>query len=171
MDNCSQFATWRLSKNTRFRARRRLRPVFGGRYNSSMKLRVGLVGLGDVWQTRHAAALRALADRFEVRAVCDQVRHRAEHAAGEFHAEVVDGYHVLAQREDIDAVLVLSPQWYGALPILAACESGKDVYCAAGLDLEPDEAQRIKRRVEEAGIAFVAEFPRRQAPPRCGLGN
>lgn len=134
-----------------------------------MRLRVGLVGLGDSWQVRHAMALRALADRFEVRAVCDQVRHRAEQAAAEFGADVVDGYRVLAEREDIDAVLVLSPQWYGALPILAACDSGKAVYCAAGLDLEPDEAQRIKRRVENAGIAFVAEFPRRQAPATIRL--
>jgi predicted dehydrogenase len=134
-----------------------------------MRLRIGLVGLGDSWQVRHATALRTLADRFEVRAVCDQVRHRAEHAAAEFQADVVDGYRVLAEREDIDAVLVLSPQWYGALPILAACEAGKAVYCAAGLDLEPEEAQRIKCRVEEAGIAFVAEFPRRQAPATIRL--
>jgi len=110
-----------------------------------------------------------LADRFEVRAVCDQVRHRAEQAAEEFQAAAVDGYRVLAAREDVDAVMVLSPQWYGALPILAACESGKAVYCAAGLDLDPDEAQLIRRRVEEAGIAFVAEFPRRQAPATIRL--
>lgn len=129
-----------------------------------MRIRVGLIGLGDYWHVRHATALRALAERFEVRAVCDQVRHRAEQAASEFHAEVVDGYQVLAQREDIDAVLVLSPQWYGALPILAACESGKAVYCATGLELEPEEAQQIKNRVEKSGIAFVAEFARRQAP-------
>jgi len=129
-----------------------------------MKLRVGLVGLGEVWQVRHATALRALADRFEVRAICDQVRHRAEQAAQEFCAEAVDGYQVLARREDIDAILILSPQWYGAIPILAACDSGKAVYCAAGLDLEAEDARRIKRRVEESGIAFVAEFARRQAP-------
>jgi predicted dehydrogenase len=134
-----------------------------------MKLRVGLVGLGDAWNVRYAPALRALADRFEVRAVCDQVHHRAEQAAAEFHADVVDGYHVLARREDVDAVLVLSPQWYGALPILAACESQKAVYCAAGLELEAEEAPAIKRRVEEAGIAFVAEFPRRQAPATIRL--
>jgi predicted dehydrogenase len=134
-----------------------------------MRLRVGLVGLGDVWHVRHATALRALADRFEVRAICDQVRHRAEQAAAEFDAEVVDGYRVLASREDIDAVLMLSPQWYGALPILAACDAGKAIYCAAGLDLSADEAQQIKRRVEEAGIAFVAEFPRRQAPATIRL--
>jgi predicted dehydrogenase len=134
-----------------------------------MRLRIGLVGLGDVWQSRHATALRVLADRFEVRAICDQVRHRAEQAAAEFHAEALDGYHVLARREDIDAVMVLSPQWYGALPILAACDSGKAVYCAAGLDLNAEEARQLKQRVEESGIAFVAEFARRQAPATIRL--
>jgi predicted dehydrogenase len=134
-----------------------------------MRIRVGLIGLGDVWQLRHAPALRALADRFEVRAVCDPVRHRAEQAAAEFHAEAVDGYHVLVQREDVDAVLVLSPQWFRALPILAACQSGKAIYCAVGLDLDADEAESIKCRVEEAGIAFMAEFPKRQAPATIRL--
>ena len=134
-----------------------------------MRLRIGLIGLGDVWQVRHAPALRALADRFEVRAVCDPVQHRAEQAAAEFNAEAVDGYHVLVQREDVDAVLVLAPQWFRALPILAACEARKAIYCAVGLDLDADEAQLIKRRVEEAGIAFVAEFPKRQAPATIRL--
>ncbi len=134
-----------------------------------MRLRVGLVGLGDVWHARHAPALRAMADRFEIRAVCDQVGRRAEQAAEEFHADPVDGYRALACREDIDAVMVLSPQWYGALPILAACEAGKAVYCAAGLDLSTEETQLIKRRAEETGVAFVAEFPRRQAPATIRL--
>jgi predicted dehydrogenase len=134
-----------------------------------MKLRVGLIGLGDAWHQRHAPALRALADRFEVRAVCEQVAHRAEQAAAEFDAAAVDGYRVLMRREDIDAVLVLAPQWYGALPILAACEASKAVYWAAGFDLQPEEAERVKRRVEQAGVAFVAEFPRRHAPATVRL--
>jgi predicted dehydrogenase len=134
-----------------------------------MRLRVGLVGLGDAWQERHAPALRALADRFEVRAVCEQVGHRAEQAAAEFSAAAVDGYRALARREDVDAVLILSPQWYGALPILAACESGKAVYCAAGLDLTADDARLIQQRVEQMGVAFVAEFPRRHAPATLRL--
>ena len=75
----------------------------------------------------------------------------------------MDGFRALACREDLDAVLVLSLQWFGALPILAACESGKAVYCAAGLDLRLEEAELVKQRVEEAGIAFMAEFPRRHA--------
>ncbi|MGO8689838.1 MAG: Gfo/Idh/MocA family protein [Thermoguttaceae bacterium] len=134
-----------------------------------MKLRVGVIGLGDVWQQRHAPALRMLADRFEVRAVCDQVAHRAQQAAAEFNAAAVDGYHALTHREDLDAVLILSLQWYGALPILAACDAGKAVYCAAGMDLELAEAEAVKQRVEEAGIAFMAEFPRRHAPATLRL--
>ncbi len=128
-----------------------------------MKLRVGLIGLGDAWQQRHAPALRALSDRFEVRAICDQVGHRAQQAGAEFGANVVEGYRALVGREDIDAVLMLAPQWYGALPILAACEAGKAVYCAAGLDLDPQEARRVKQQVDNTGIAFVSEFPRRHA--------
>ncbi len=134
-----------------------------------MKLRIGVIGLGEVWQQRHAPALRMLADRFEIRAVCDQVGHRAEQAASEFNAAAVDGYHALAHREDLDAVLILSLQWYGALPILAACESGKAVYCAAGMDLDLAEAELVKQRVEEAGIAFMVEFPRRHAPATLRL--
>jgi len=134
-----------------------------------MKLRVGLVGLGEAWEQRHRPALRTLGDRFEVRAVCDQVAHRAEQAAGEFGAVAVDGFRDLMFREDIDAVLMLAVQWYGATPIYAACDTGKAVYCAAGLDLGADEAQSIRRRVEQSGIAFVAEFPRRQAPATLRL--
>ena len=134
-----------------------------------MKLRVGLVGLGDAWEQRHRPALRALADQYEVRAVCEQVGHRAKQAAAEFGVSAVDGFRALTTREDIDAVLMLAPQWYGSLPILAACDSGKAVYCSAGLDLEPEEAQAIKRHVEETGIVFMAEFPRRQSPATLRL--
>ena len=71
--------------------------------------------------------------------------------AGELGASTVDGFRTLAARQDIDAVLVLNSEWYGPLPVLAACESGKAVYCAAALDIEPQRAREIKRRVEESG--------------------
>lgn len=128
-----------------------------------MKLRVGVIGLGNAWESRHRPALRALGDRFEVRAICEQVSHKAEQAAKEFDACSVDSYRALAAREDVDAILILSPQWYGPLPILAACDEGKAVYCGAAMELEGDQALLIRDRVEKAGIAFMAEFPRRHA--------
>lgn len=134
-----------------------------------MKLRVGLVGLGDAWESRYRPALRALSDRFDVRAVCADVAARAEHVASEFHAIAVDGYRALSARSDVDAILMLSRDWYGPLPILAACEAGKAVYCAAALDIDPNRAEEVLQRVERSGVAFMAEFARRQAPATLRL--
>jgi predicted dehydrogenase len=92
------------------------------------------------------------------------VAQRAEQVAQEFGAVAVDGYRALAARSDIDAVLMLSSQLYGSLPILAACDAGKAIFCGAALDLDPDRAREIKQRVEASGVAFMAEFPRRHAP-------
>src|SRR3990170_1206709 len=134
-----------------------------------MKLRVGVVGLGQAWETRHAPALRALADRFEVRAFCDPVAHRAAEIAQRWPARMCDGFRALASSADIDAVLLLSSRWYGALPILAACDAGKAIYCAAALDLDTDTADEVRQRVRDAGVAFMAEFPCRLAPATLRL--
>lgn len=127
-----------------------------------MKLRVGLIGLGTNWE-RQRTALRALSDRFEVRAIYDQVALRAASAANDLKATAVDGFRALAEREDVDAILMLSQDWYGTLPIFAACDAGKAVYCATGLGFDPKQARELKDRVERAGVAFMAEFPRRHA--------
>lgn len=134
-----------------------------------MRLRIGLVGLGEAWDKRHRPALRAMTDRFEVRAVCDPVAHRAELAAGQFGASVVEGYHALLAREDLDAVLLLSGEWFGTLPILAACGASKAVFLGSGLDMPLEEASRIRREVQRSGIAFLAEFPRRHSPATLRL--
>jgi len=144
------------------------RPVAGPE-NLAMKLRVGLVGLGDDWSSRYRPALRTLADRFEIRAVCEEVAHLGEQAAQEFSAARIDGYRQLAARGDVDAMLLLAPQWYGPLPIFAACEAGKAVYCASLLDIDHEQAKRVKQRVDAAGIAFMAEFARRQSPATLRL--
>ncbi len=133
------------------------------------KIRVGLIGLGSGWEQRYRPALRALADRFEVRAVCEQVRCRAEQAAAQLGADVVDGFRSLIAREDVEAILMLAPQWYGPLPIFAACDMQKAVYCAGGLELDLQQAQKITQRVRQAGIAFMVELPRRHAPATVRL--
>lgn len=134
-----------------------------------MKLRVGLVSLGSAWESRQRSALRALSDRFEVRAICDPVAARAEQAAREFGAVAVDGFRALARRDDVDAVMVLSLDWYGSLPILAACDAGKAVYSAAGLETDPQRANRIREKVEQSGVAFMAECPCRHSPATLRL--
>lgn len=134
-----------------------------------MKIRLGLIGLGNNWANRHLPALRALSDRFEVRAVCDPVSHRAQQLAVQFKARSVDSFREVAFAEDVDAVLLLSARWFGSLPIIAACEAGKAVYCGASLELNAQEAATLRQTVSEAGIAFMAEFPCRLAPATLRL--
>lgn len=135
-----------------------------------MKLRVGIIGLGEAWDSRHRPALRTLSDRFEVRAVCCEVAHLAEQAARDFGAAEVDGFRALCAREDVDAIMILAPEWYGPLPVMAACDFGKSVYCGAALDFDdPSQARQLRERVEQAGTAFMAEFPRRLAPATIRL--
>ena len=134
-----------------------------------MRLRVGIVGLGSQWESRHLPALRSLADRFEVRGICEQVAHLAKRAATELGTVPVDGFRALAARDDIDAILYFADQWYGATPILAACDHGKAVYSAISLPFAPEEARLLRQRVEESGIAFMAELPRRHAPATVRL--
>jgi predicted dehydrogenase len=123
-----------------------------------MKLPVGLIGLGTDWETRYRPALRALSDRFQVKAVCAEVAQRAENAARDFDAVAVDGFRAIVERADIEALLVLSTDWIGPLPIFAACDTGKAVYSSAAMDIEPTQVHELKKRVDQSGIAFMAEL-------------
>ncbi|MEM9352466.1 MAG: Gfo/Idh/MocA family oxidoreductase [Planctomycetota bacterium] len=134
-----------------------------------MKLRLGVVGVGNAWESRHLPALRTLSDRFQVIGVCDPVYHRAERAAAQLKARPCEGFRSLTERSDIDAVLMLSSEWYGPLPIYAACDASKAIYCGAAIDLHNGEAAKLKQRVDEAGVAFMAEFPCRLSPATLRL--
>jgi predicted dehydrogenase len=52
---------------------------------------------------------------------------------------------------------------------LAACEAGKAVYSSVALDIAPDQLGEIRRRVQDSGVAFMAELPRRHAPATIRL--
>ena len=134
-----------------------------------MKLRLGLIGLSNDWRSRHLPALRVLQDRFDVVGVYCPVNSFADSIAREFSATKFDGFRELIRREDVDAVLLLEENWLGSLPILAACEYGKAIFCGSEIEFDPDQAEEVRRAVDAAGIAFMAEFPRRYAPASIRL--
>lgn len=134
-----------------------------------MRLRVGVIGLGDGWERRYRPALRALRDRFEVRGVYAPVALLSEKAARKFRTNASPGFRHLVRRADIDAVLILSTDWLGPLPILAACDAGKAIFSAANLDVDLQQARSLQQYVERAGVAYMAEFARRHAPATVRL--
>ncbi len=134
-----------------------------------MKLRVGVIGLGEHWESRYRPALRALRDRFEVRAVYCPVQLLAEKAAKRMQAAAVGGFRELARRHDVDAVLLLGSDWLGSLPLRAACDADKAIFCGADWEIDLEQIQRLRQRVDQSGVAFVAAFARRYTPATLRL--
>ncbi len=134
-----------------------------------MRLRLGLIGLSSDWQHRHFPALRMLQDRFDVRGVYSSVAAFSDTVARDFNAKRFDGFREMISSEGIDAIMMLESDWYGIGPLVAACEYGKAIYCGSEVDFDPQRAAQLKKLVDESGVAFMAEFPRRYAPASLRL--
>lgn len=134
-----------------------------------MKLKLGIIGLPTNWESRYLPALRVLNDRFEVAGVYHSVLRIAENTARQFDATAHEGFRELVSRTDIDAVAVLSNDWYGLAPVHAACDHGKAVYCGSEIDFGPAAVHDLASTVEQSGVAFMAEFPKRYAPASLRL--
>ena len=134
-----------------------------------VRLRVGVIGLGRLWETRHKPSLARLQDRFRVTAVYDQVSRRAEMEAEQLGCSACHGLAALVERPDVDVIYLLSPQWFGLHPAHLACDAGKAVYCGLPLAGNLTELEALTRRVDQAGIVFMPEFARRCYPATLRL--
>ena len=134
-----------------------------------MRLRVGLIGQGSDWTARYQPALRSMTDRFDVRGVYGSVSALSDQVAREFGAKREDSFRTMMRRSDIDAIMMLESDWYGTVPLLAACEYGKAIYCGSNIYFDPQMAAQLRDRVEQSGVAFMMELPRRFAPATLRL--
>jgi predicted dehydrogenase len=134
-----------------------------------VRLRVGVIGLGRLWETRHRPSLARLTDRFRVTAVYDQVHRRAELEAAQLGCAASEGLAALVDRPDVDVIYLLSRQWFGLHPVALACEAGKPVYCALPLANDLAELEMLAPLIERSGIAFMPEFARRCYPATLRL--
>ena len=137
--------------------------------SKQVRLRVGVVGLGRLWEARHKPALAQMKDRFAVTAVYDQVARRAEIEAVQVGCKASDGLIALIDRPDVDVVYLLTPQWFGLHPIEVACALGKPVYCALPIACRDDELERVHGIVKSSGVPFMPEFARRFYPASLRL--
>ena len=135
----------------------------------SARLRIGVVGLGRLWEARHRPALTRMADRFRVAAVYDQVARRAAVEAAHLGCVAAEGLAALVERPDVDAVYLLTSQWFGLYPIELACALGKPVYCALPLAGDPVGVAELAAAIRAGGAPFMPELARRFYPATLRL--
>ena len=89
------------------------------------RLRVGIVGCGEVTQIVHLPSIAQLPGRFVVTALCDVSRKVLDAVGDRWQvANRYTDYHALAESPDVDVVLVANPNAYHAPVTLAAVRAG-----------------------------------------------
>ena len=129
------------------------------------KLRVGVIGLGEVAQVIHLPIIESLPDRFELAAVCDispgvlkriGERYRVDRQYTDAAALVADG--------GLDCVFVLNSDEYHAECTIAALDAGIHVLVEKPMCLSPREAQEIIAARDRSGKTVMVAYMRRFAP-------
>jgi predicted dehydrogenase len=131
------------------------------------RVNVGVIGLGEVAQVIHLPILEALGDRFRLAAICD-VSPTLLDAMGDRYGLPADARHAdyrdLVQRDDLDAVLVLTSDEYHADNTIAALRQGKHVLVEKPIALTLADAEAIARARDESGKQVMVGYMRRFAP-------
>ncbi len=129
----------------------------GARLSASNRITVGFIGVGK--QARwHLGTFLNYGD-VQVVAVCEVDKTRREHAQKkviEKHksCDAYVDFRKVTSRDDIDAVLIGTPDHWHTIPILEACKAKKDIYCEKPLTLTIAEAERAIKAVRKYNVVF-----------------
>jgi predicted dehydrogenase len=134
---------------------------------STGKIRVGIVGANPrrgFASIAHIPALLALPD-FEISAVCTTRQDSAEAAARHYGAPLAFCHaEKLAQHPEVDLVTVSVKVPDHHLPVMAAIEAGKHVYCEWPLGRNTDEAVRMRNAAKRKGIRHAVGLQGQVSP-------
>ena len=143
-----------------------------GTTSPSERISMVFIGLGNRW----IGVMAAFLNHSDVQgvAVCDvHDHHYRERAWGEGRplgakpgkqvgdekygntdCAIYSDYRQLFERQDLDAVMIATPDHWHGIITLAAIESGLDVYCEKPVTHKFAEGQAIYRAVAEKGTVF-----------------
>jgi predicted dehydrogenase/threonine dehydrogenase-like Zn-dependent dehydrogenase len=130
-------------------------------------VRVGLIGAGEFAKGTHLPNLRALDDRFVVRAIASRSGHNAQATATQFRAAyATTNAEEILDDPDIDLVVIATRHDRHAGLTIAALERGKHVFVEKPLALTAAELVRITTLFDGPGSHPILQtgFNRRFSP-------
>jgi predicted dehydrogenase len=148
--------------------------VFGGEGNEapSERITLGFIGMGKM-NLGHLGRFLSYSD-VQVLAVCDVDTTRREEAkkrvedkyAGDGSYQgcgAYNDYRELVARDDVDAVVIATPDHWHTHPIVDACKANKDIYCEKPLTLTIAEAKLSIDAVRKHDVVFQTGSQQRSA--------
>ncbi|MGI8819443.1 MAG: Gfo/Idh/MocA family protein [Chthoniobacterales bacterium] len=132
---------------------------------SSQKLRVGIIGAGEIVRRKHLPALKRHPE-IEIVAVSNSSYESAEEFCAENapHATPMQNWADLLSLPEIDIVWIGTPPYMHSAITVSALEAGKHVFCQARMSMDLAEAEEM--------LAAARRFPHLATmlcPPPFGL--
>lgn len=111
------------------------------------KIVLALIGCGGMGRTNMRNLMKL--SGVEIAAVCDVDTEHLQDAVGDVTKagrpapKTYKDFRDVLDRKDIDAVIIGTPDHWHALPFIAACEAGKDIYCEKPISHDLVEAKAM----------------------------
>jgi predicted dehydrogenase len=136
--------------------------------NGRRKPRFAVVGTGAISQVVHLPILAERED-LELAAVADADLHKAETVARRFGAAVALAPDEALDRDDVDAVVVCTPNHLHEDLAIEALAAGKHVYVERPLALTANGVERVLEAATASGTVLAVGLPHRFRPEVSAL--
>lgn len=128
---------------------------------SDKKARIGIIGAGTVARDNQIPAFLKC-EGAEVAAVFDRHIERAQTLCDRYHIpKAYDVLDDLLNDEQIDCVSICTGNVSHESLVIAAARAGKNILCEKPMAISAQEAENMKRAVEESGVTFMMAFVNR----------
>jgi predicted dehydrogenase len=125
--------------------------------------RIGVIGTGAISQVVHVPIFAERED-VDLLAVADADIHKAEALSDRFEIPLVLDADELIERDDLDAVVICTPNHLHEEMAIAALEAGKHVFVERPMATTSDGAARVVAVAERTGQVLVVGMPHRFRP-------
>jgi predicted dehydrogenase len=133
-------------------------------FSESNPVRFAIVGAGAVSDYHHVPAIR-LDPRATLTAVCDASEELLARRQKEWEASFfTSDFRAACTRDDVDAVIIATPNYTHREIAVTAAQAGKHVMCEKPLGLNAAEVREMYHACRDAGVVHMTAFTYRFAP-------
>ena len=133
-----------------------------GRTAANERITLGFIGMGMMGRG-HLGGFLSYQD-CQVVALADVVKERLENSAKRVNSHYKSGaangvatysdFREIIERDDIDAVVIATPDHWHAIPVVLAANAGKDIYCEKPLTHNIVEGRKIVEACTQNKVVF-----------------
>lgn len=125
---------------------------------------VAIIGCGGITLQNHLPGL-AICPDVKVTALCDADAAVLDRARAQSGVQVCStNYQEVLKRDDVQAVIIATPNFVHAPMVLEAVRNGKHVFCEKPLAMNFAEAREMYQAAERAGVRHMTAFTYRFVP-------